>query len=333
MISRRKLAKALAFVTLDGPDGQLDVMLRTQAQVLAVSKNAHVVLLATAEDRADKYLCCELISAQAGTASRLQEASAPKALSVSKPCKWLLQGLSCPMGGACVRRHVFQTSKERDQALTAQTGRQRFVDHGGDLGAGLQHSKRGSVFGEWLVGMFGVEYLRSGSGVLDVAGGKQLVSQYLAITYGIACTVVDPREAAPICPSNVLTFRKRGFEPPAYIMTTFDSAFVSAHGGLLAAVSVVIGQHPDEATESIVDVALALGKPFAVVPCCVFSRIFPRRLRDGTSVVNYDQFISYLREKETLERPTRIRCDVLAMKGRNLVLFGETTSVTADSNA
>ena len=34
----------------------------------------------------------------------------------------------------------------------------------------------------------------------------------------------------------------------------------------------VIGLHPDEATEAIVDCALAHNKPFAVVPCCVFPR-------------------------------------------------------------
>ena len=33
--------------------------------------------------------------------------------------------------------------------------------------------------------------------------------------------------------------------------------------------SIVVGMHPDHPTESIVDFALATGKPFAVVPCCV----------------------------------------------------------------
>lgn len=34
--------------------------------------------------------------------------------------------------------------------------------------------------------------------------------------------------------------------------------------------SILFGVHADQATEAIVDAALALGKPFAVVPCCVF---------------------------------------------------------------
>ena len=37
----------------------------------------------------------------------------------------------------------------------------------------------------------------------------------------------------------------------------------------------LVGLHPDEATEAIVDCALANRKPFAVVPCCVFPRCPP----------------------------------------------------------
>ena len=35
--------------------------------------------------------------------------------------------------------------------------------------------------------------------------------------------------------------------------------------------SIVVGMHPDQAAEHIVDFALAMGKPFAVIPCCVYS--------------------------------------------------------------
>ena len=51
--------------------------------------------------------------------------------------------------------------------------------------------------------------------------------------------------------------------------------------------SVVIGVHSDGATEAIVDAALALDKPFAVVPCCVFPTENPHRAmiknEDGTT--------------------------------------------------
>ena len=35
--------------------------------------------------------------------------------------------------------------------------------------------------------------------------------------------------------------------------------------------------HPDQATESIVDMALKYEKPFAIVPCCVFAQENPHR--------------------------------------------------------
>ena len=45
-----------------------------------------------------------------------------------------------------------------------------------------------------------------------------------------------------------------------------------------------MGMHPDEATESIVDVALACRKPFAIVPCCVFYKSNVGRELDGEQV-------------------------------------------------
>ncbi|MEW5301155.1 MAG: hypothetical protein WDW36_004033 [Sanguina aurantia] len=38
--------------------------------------------------------------------------------------------------------------------------------------------------------------------------------------------------------------------------------------------------HPDQATDSIVNFALEQRKPFAIVPCCVFARQFPRTFLD-----------------------------------------------------
>ena len=40
---------------------------------------------------------------------------------------------------------------------------------------------------------------------------------------------------------------------------------------------LIVGLHPDQATEAIVDLALAVGSPFAIVPCCVYSAEFPKR--------------------------------------------------------
>jgi hypothetical protein len=72
-----------------------------------------------------------------------------------------------------------------------------------------------------------------------------------------------------------------------------------------------------EATEAIIDTALKFNKPFAVVPCCVFNRLFPeRRTKDGQEVVTYPEFITYLMEKDP-----RIEFEYLGCEGRNKVLF------------
>jgi hypothetical protein len=85
----------------------------------------------------------------------------------------------------------------------------------------------------------------------------------------------------------------------------------------LYSASLVLGFHPDQATEAIVDFAVAARKPFAVVPCCVFGRDFPnRRLCDGTAVTSIEHFLQYLQEKDS-----GIRIADLPYVGRNRVLY------------
>ncbi|CAE7174419.1 unnamed protein product, partial [Symbiodinium pilosum] len=90
-----------------------------------------------------------------------------------------------------------------------------------------------------------------------------------------------------------------------------------SHEALLSNASVVVGLHPDEATESIVDLALKAGRRFAVVPCCVFAEKFPRReLAPGVPVRTLNQFCAYLRAKNP-----RIKEALLDFEGRNKVLY------------
>ena len=41
--------------------------------------------------------------------------------------------------------------------------------------------------------------------------------------------------------------------------------------------SILVGMHSDQATEEIVDLAIMHDMPFAVVPCCVFPKLFTHR--------------------------------------------------------
>ena len=233
------------------------------------------------------------------------------------PCRWHLRAMPCQASSlaACGRRHVLLTTGERRlgervraSALVHQSHilKQRQSSVGGSgtvsfgdstaapAGLGRQHSRRGKVFGEWLVRTFGLERLRRGSGIIDVAGGKQHVSRYLAIAYGLQCTVVDPRQPTPLSSTDAAILTLNGTPQPAYVQSEFDSGFCDAHAPLVHDSAVVIGQHPDEATEPIVREALRLNRPFAIVPCCVFPGQFPRKLQDGRDVRQYDDFVEYL---------------------------------------
>ena len=82
--------------------------------------------------------------------------------------------------------------------------------------------------------------------------------------------------------------------------------------------SIVLGMHPDEATEDIVDFAIQYNKPFAVVPCCVFPSLFPnRKLKDGQLVRTLDQFITYLKAKHPDIQSTTL----MDMPGCNVVIY------------
>jgi hypothetical protein len=64
---------------------------------------------------------------------------------------------------------------------------------------------------------------------------------------------------------------------PARIQAMLDDQFLETHKDLVSSASIIIGLHPDQATEPIVRAALKAGKPFAIIPCCVFGRDNPHR--------------------------------------------------------
>ena len=97
---------------------------------------------------------------------------------------------------------------------------------------------------------------------------------------------------------------------------------------------LIIGFHPDQATEPIVDLALLLKMPFVICPCCVFPSEFPNRflplslcstnskikLGDlGMRVRTYSEFIQYLQTKHKNIRTGTI--DMLSYTARNIVLY------------
>ena len=193
--------------------------------------------------------------------------------------------------------------------------------HGGGNQA---KSKRAKIFASWLIDKYGLEQLRSGSGVLDVAGGKGKLSIELAVQGNIPCTIVDPlvrKHGEKLPPRDSKRIRKAGAPHPHLLATFFNqTTFLegSAPGeDLISRASICVGLHPDECTEDILDMAIKYRRPVAIVPCCVFPGFFPLRyLSCGTAVRTYDQFLEYL-----LAKDARLQIETLPFDGRNKVVF------------
>ena len=81
------------------------------------------------------------------------------------------------------------------------------------------HGKAGALR-RWLINTFGEEYLRSGSGILDIAGGKGEVSFELVNLNNISCTVIDPR------PLDLERFKRKlvcGFYHKNSMLNTYNT--------------------------------------------------------------------------------------------------------------
>jgi hypothetical protein len=159
---------------------------------------------------------------------------------------------------------------------------------------------------------FGGDVLCKNAGVVDIAAGRGNLSAELCDRLGSSfhVTLVEPLQRKET-PSVLQT-------SAATVMSElFDASFTERHTGLMQNASLLVGLHPDQATEAIVDQAISFGIPFAVVPCCVFPRLFPwRRLVSGQKVKTCGGFLRFLRAKHI-----DIETTTLDFEGRNRVLF------------
>lgn len=112
--------------------------------------------------------------------------------------------------------------------------------------------------------------------------------------------------------------------------TTLPICSMCSEDKLLPNCTAIVALHPDEATGVIVQTAVEHQIPFVVVPCCVFSKLFPERIkplvegREGTSgldgnglvVSTYYDLIDWLVAKHPSIRVSRLPFD-----GANLAVW------------
>ena len=229
-------------------------------------------------------------------------------------CTYIKKGQKCP-NKECKFRH--EITKEEEETINNNLLKKKraYNDaHEGDplnIEDKYNKSLRNSEFANFLVEKFGLDNIKKGF-VLDIAGGKGLISFFLTTKYGIKCKIIDPRGAS-LPKSRRKELKKKNIiieeERKMFTLDTCDD--------LIKGCSLIIGMHPDEATVDIVDVALAKKINFAVVPCCVFHNKFPdRKLKNGKDVVEYPDIIQFI-----LEKDDTLKTDFLNIKGRNKIIY------------
>ncbi|KAE8990024.1 hypothetical protein PR003_g16954 [Phytophthora rubi] len=254
-------------------------------------------------------------------------------------CKFWINSKTCQHGDNCEFFHVSDADRKSERAkwlkerLHLKRVRAHIDDDPLDPHGKTGKQQRAQVFVEWLVETFGAEFLASGKGVVDVAGGRGSVSFELWNKRRLPCTLIEPR---PMKLSKMQhkylkkqkKERKQSGEaelplteslvPQVTTLFNMDSFLEDTNNvQLVKQASLLLGMHPDEATDSIFDVAIKFNKPFAVVPCCVFGQKFPdRRLADGSKVLSYENLVEYLAAKHP-----DIEKAFLPFDGKNLVLF------------
>lgn len=269
-------------------------------------------------------------------------------------CRHWVRGGSCSNAARCYFRHHFVSAAEEATAVPAarrvaakQAQAIELERHPDDpYRAGTKGCKqrRAELFAAWLLRWLPGVAEEGRGWVLDVAGGKGRLAAALAAK-GARCVVVDPCSEAEFEPKHLAAAAAAGGELRR-LRRPFDSG-VLAELEPGSRIECVAGMHPDQATEPAVEVALGIGVPFAVVPCCVFPSLFldrrvealgdePRcraitaewspgtRPGPGTcktvAVRTYNQFVRYLQIK-TRSADRECAIDFLPFRGKNAVLY------------
>jgi len=203
----------------------------------------------------------------------------------------------------------------------------------------FDRKERHRIFAEWLLKIYGAEFLSRGSGILDIAGGGGRLSNAF-YNLGIKSCLLDPDPRCDVekVPFEVIDEPLIGNGSDLTQDAEKDENYLSNPTlikrkerirNIVSSCSIIVGLHPDEATEAVIDTSLRLGKLFAVMPCCVFRNLNPERLdirkqeryrgvRDPFR--SYNTFCRYLLHDKA-PMGMRFSSENLPIEGRNKVIY------------
>ena len=202
-----------------------------------------------------------------GEASVVSEASASAALAAAAP--WEEEASEAPAATPLTLALALALALASPELLEPGPGPGPGPERAGPEGQPRKqpHAARNIEFASWLVAELGLETLRAGGGVLDIAGGRGAVAFALQAHNGFRTTLVDPKELAGLRGRDRKVLRRQPADHPCpgpfrHVREMLDPAWASTAAGaaLLSDCSAMVGCHPDEATEAIVDAALRYGE-------------------------------------------------------------------------
>lgn len=156
--------------------------------------------------------------------------------------------------------------------------------------------RRFDLFGRLIVELFPPNQYRR---VADIAGGKGYLQTNLR-ERGYDVTTYDERQGRRDRPGR-FQYRYQLFG--SHVKEDYD---------------LLVGMHPDEATDVIINEAAKRKIPFAVVPCCVRPIVLQSVFRDKHSYTNWIVQLKALAERNGYE----VKEKKLKMMGKSLVLYG-----------
>jgi hypothetical protein len=117
-------------------------------------------------------------------------------------CKFWINSKTCQHGDQCEFFHVSDAERKAERAkwlkerLHLKRVRAHIDEDPLDPHGKTNKQQRAQVFVEWLVQTFGADFLASGKGVVDVAGGRGSVSFELWNKRRLPCTLIEPVRCA-----------------------------------------------------------------------------------------------------------------------------------------